>query len=350
MKRSYIDKCTVFSTIVGSNAYGTNVPDSDIDIRGIAIPNDYKYYFGYLDRFEQFEDKINDVVIYDIKKAFRLMSDANPNMLDILFTEERFHQNCHPIFERVLENRDKFLSKRVRFSYVGYAVSQLKRIKTARSWLLNPPKKKPERSNFGLPDKTILSSDDRGAFQWVMAHLLKNTIEYLNFSDSTKEELKNANWIGLIQRKGIPDHCWDEAQSICGASDEWMEAMKREQAYLHAKRHFDSYNQWKHSRNKKRAVMEEKFGFDLKNAMHLVRIMRMGKEILSTGKVIVFRPDREELKEIRNGSWSYEEVEEYAENMEKKSRSLVDSSPLPKEPDRKFLNQLCVEIIEEYIK
>ena len=349
MKKEYVDQCTVYSTIVGSTAYGTNTPTSDTDIRGIAIVDDKNVYFGYLDRFEQFEDKVNDVVIYDIRKAFSLISDANPNMLDLLFVEDRFHQHIDPIFEKVLANRDKFLSKKVRFTYTGYAFAQLKRIKTARSWLLNPPNKKPERSDFGLPDKTVLTKDDIGAFQWVMANLLQDTIEYLNLSDETKEELRLANWIGLVQRKGIPDHCFEEVQNLTSASDGWMEAMKREQAYIQAKRHFDSYTQWKNSRNKKRAELEEKFGYDTKHAAHLVRLMRMGKEILSTGDVKVFRPDREELLAIRNGAWSYEQIEEYAQNMEQEIIALYESSELSKEPNRRYLNSLCVEIIEEYL-
>lgn len=350
MDREYVDKCTVYSTIVGSNAYGTNTPESDLDIRGIAVLDNLNYYFGYLDRFEQFEDKVNDVVIYDIRKAFRLIADANPNMLDLLFVEDRFHQVVDPIFERVLENRDKFLSKKIRYTYTGYAFAQLKRIKAARSWLLNPPKKKPERSDYGLPERRVVTRDDLGAYQWIMSNLLRNTVEYLNFSDETKKELKNANWIGLLQRKGIPENCFDEAQDLAGASDEWMEAMKREQGYNNAKRHFDSYTQWKNSRNKKRAVLEEKFGYDTKHASHLVRLMRMGKEILSGGKVLVFRPDHEELLAIRNGAWSYEQIEEYASTMEQEIIDLTNTSALPKEPNRKFLNGLCVEIIEEYLK
>ena len=91
MQREYIDKCTVYSTVVGSNAYGTNTPESDTDIRGIAVINDLSYYYGFLNSFQQFEDKVNDYVIYDIRKAFKLISDCNPNMIDLLFTDERFH-------------------------------------------------------------------------------------------------------------------------------------------------------------------------------------------------------------------------------------------------------------------
>ena len=350
MEKEYVDKCTVFSTIVGSRAYGTNSEDSDTDIRGIAVLDDPKYYFGFVNHFEQYEDPNVDTVVYDIRKAFNLMADANPNMLDILFAEDRFHLQVKDVFKAVLENRDKFLSKRVRFSYTGYAYAQLKRIKSARAWLLNPPKKKPERSDFNLPERSLLSKDYLGAFQWVMANLLKDSISYLNFSDATKEELANANWIGLIQQKGVPENGFDQLQKITGASDEWMAIMQKEQGYINAKRHYDSYTQWKNSRNKKRAELEEKYGYDCKHAMQLVRLMRMGKEILTEGKVQVFRPDCEELKTIRNGVWTYEQVEEYADSMEKEIASLYEGSSLPKEPNRNELDRLCVQTIEKCLQ
>lgn len=349
MQRELVDKHTLFSTVVGSQAYGTNTLESDLDIRGIAALRDLSYYLGFMKKFEQFEDKVNDIVIYDIRKAFKLISDCNPNMLDLLFTEERFHHKVHPVFEQVLENKYKFLSKKAKYTYTGYAFAQLKRIKTARGWLLNPPKKRPERSDFGLPEKRELSKSDQGAFHWILVNLLEDTIDFLNFSDETKEELKRANWIGSIQQKGIPEAAFGQIQKTTGASDAWMDLMKKEQAYNNAKRHYDSYTQWKNSRNKKRAELEEKFGYDTKHASHLVRLMRMGKEILSTGQVHVFRPDREELVAIRNGAWSYEQIEEYAESMEQEIKKIAENSPLPEKPNRKYLDELCVKVVWDYL-
>jgi len=46
-------------------------------------------------------------------------------------------------------------------------------------------------------------------------------------------------------------------------------------------------------------VLEAKFGFDTKHAMHLIRLLRMAREILETGVVHVKRPDAEELSAIR---------------------------------------------------
>lgn len=42
---------TIFLSRSGSHAYGTNLPTSDEDFRGIAIPPK-RYFHGFVDRFE----------------------------------------------------------------------------------------------------------------------------------------------------------------------------------------------------------------------------------------------------------------------------------------------------------
>jgi hypothetical protein len=99
-------------------------------------------------------------------------------------------------------------------------------------------------------------------------------------------------------------------------------------------------------------VLEEKFGYDVKHAAHLVRLLRMGKEILLTGKVNVDRTniDAEELKAIRNGSMKYDEVEEYAKKSDEELNSIYDKSTLQKSPQIEKIDQLCLEVCEDFLK
>ena len=95
-----------------------------------------------------------------------------------------------------------------------------------------------------------------------------------------------------------------------------------------------------------------------KHASHLVRLMRMGYEIISTGKVIVKRPDAEELLAIKNGAWSFEKVMEFKEEMEEKleleylrQKNLIAKgkpTPIPREVDKVKLNDLYHELYNEY--
>jgi len=292
-----------------------------------------------------FED---DRVVYDIRKFVSLAMENNPNIIELLFTDEQHHTTTSTWFDRLIEHRDKFISKNVKYRFSGYAFAQLKRIKRHRGYLLNPPGKKPERSDFGLPEQKLITADNMGAFQWLIANLLKGTLDYLNISEELREELKDVNYIGAVQR-GIPDHCWGEVQDLTGASDEWIASMMNEKAYINSLNEWNAYQTWQRNRNKSLAEIEKKFGYDCKHAMHLVRLMRMGMEILETGEVHVFRPDREELKSIRDGAWTYDQIVEYADNCEERLNTLYDTTELRKQPNRKFLDSLCVNIIDEYL-
>lgn len=87
-----------------------------------------------------------------------------------------------------------------------------------------------------------------------------------------------------------------------------------------------------------------------KHAMHLVRLLRMGSEILKGEGVKVFRPDREELKAIRNGAWSYEQLVDYAHVMDSKMGELEKASPLPYGPDWGRLDEICVQVVERALE
>ena len=100
--------------------------------------------------------------------------------------------------------------------------------------------------------------------------------------------------------------------------------------------------------NPHRQALRDKYGYDCKFAMHLVRILRTGQEILSEGVVNVWRKDAEELVAIRNGAWTFPEVLAYAEDAAQKILDLRSKSILPEQPDTDVLNKLCQDITEMY--
>ena len=124
----------IYKTYAGSIMYGTNHVDSDIDIKGICImPQDY--YYG-LKRFEQTEVKNivgaiqQDITIYEFSKFIKLAMNCNPNIIEILFSN-----NSHVLFindfgKKLLDNRHKFLSKKLYNTFCGYAYSQKRKLLT----------------------------------------------------------------------------------------------------------------------------------------------------------------------------------------------------------------------------
>ena len=115
--------------------------------------------------------------------------------------------------------------------------------------------------------------------------------------------------------------------------------------YKLAKEKHGQYWTWKKNRNVARSELEENFGYDTKHAMHLVRLLRMGVEALTTGQIIVKRPDAEELLAIRNGAWTYDEIVRYAEDTDTLVREkLYYETDLPKKSDLKKVAQLLMDL------
>lgn len=295
----------IYETLHGSRAYGLQRPDSDHDYKGVII-GPKAWYFGFDSAPEQIEHSA-DHVHFELRKFCRLAEKANPTLLETLFTDAADVTVCTPLGERLLAARDQFLSKRVAGSFGGYALSQLKRIKTHRRWLLTPPTHKPTRQEFGLPERAVAAPEQLGAFE---AMEERGTLEAMDVS---------ANFMHLLVR---------------------------ERKYRSARKEWTLYQTWLKQRNAKRAALEERFGYDTKHALHLVRLMRMGREILATGRVVVKRPDRDELLAIRDGVLSYDALIEQAEALHADIKAAAKTSALPEAPDHAALATLCIDLVE----
>ena len=344
----WLPRKTVLLVRHGSKAYGTDVEGSDDDYKGVCIPPK-QYFYGMQHHFEQAELHEPDVVVYELRKFFALMTDNNPNAIETLFTDPEDRLVVSPIGEIILANRDRFLSKNVRFRFSGYAVSQLKRIKLHRKYLLNPITKPPTRADFGLPEQTLIPQDQLLAAEAeIRKELEKYQFDFLpNSSESEKIQLRGIITTMMGELKLTADDQWFSGARRVGLDDNFILLMQQERQYNAKRKEWEQYQKWKEERNPKRAADEAKYQVDLKHAYHLVRLIRMAKEILTTGKVLVKRPDREELLAIRHGAWSYEQIVEWAEKEDKELGEIYKTcNVLPKEPDRKYLDALCIELVE----
>ena len=98
----------------------------------------------------------------------------------------------------------------------------------------------------------------------------------------------------------------------------------------------------------KRKELVNKFGFDPKNASHLIRLLRMGDEILRTGQVNVWREDRDELLSIKRGEWTLEQIKAESDRLFIRCEESSYISKLPERTDMDKINQLSVDIIKEF--
>lgn len=338
---------TILLTRHGSHAYGTATASSDLDIKGVAVPP-REYFLGFNKRFEQAESRGDpDAVIYDIRKFFALAADCNPNIIEILHTDESDLINYTDAGWLMRCYRSEFLSQKAKHTFSGYAVSQLKRIKTHRRWLMHPPSHKPERAEYGLPDHSAIPKEQREALESMMLKMIDGwQVDLACVDDATRIDLLSKLAIALADMKLSADDQYIAAGNKLGLNTQAMELLKGERTYRAALAEWTQYQTWLRERNEVRAGLERSHGYDTKHGMHLVRLMRMCREILKDGLVIVKRPDAAELLSIRNGAWSYDRLIGWANETEAELEELQKRSWLPRAPNRPLLDSLCMEIVE----
>lgn len=95
----------------------------------------------------------------------------------------------------------------------------------------------------------------------------------------------------------------------------------------------------------KRAKLVEEFGYDTKFASHVVRLMNEIEQILVEGDLTLDK-NREQLKAIKRGDWTLEQVEKYFEDKEKQLEEAYIKSELPKYPDEARLKRLLLQCLE----
>ena len=78
-------------------------------------------------------------------------------------------------------------------------------------------------------------------------------------------------------------------------------------------------------------------GYDTKNAMHLIRLLRCGVKLLKTEEYQVWcEHDKDELLGIRFGKWHINGVIDKAKWLFKEMDNALEDSPLPEKPDREW--------------
>lgn len=100
----------------------------------------------------------------------------------------------------------------------------------------------------------------------------------------------------------------------------------------------------------KRKALVKQFGYDTKNASHLIRLLKMGIEFLVEGKLNVLREDNQYLLAIKRGEYKLEEIQQEAKRLFTLSHEAYVKSDLPKEPDYKKANELLISITEGFWK
>ena len=281
----------IVKTLTGSRLYGTHRQDSDYDYRGVCL--DPPEALLGIHKFEQQEHvtKRHDEVIYGAAKFLNMVLAANPSILDILFAPKHAIVFQTDVWAEISKNANSLLSQKVRHTFSGYAFSQLKRIKRHKVWIDDPPQR-PVLEDYGL----FLYSAEGGG----------QRLELLR---------------PFIQGRPVDK---DPIVSV----------------YRQAKSEYDKYMTWRKNRNPARAKLEELYGYDVKHAAHLVRLLLQGENILKAG---TYTPEltgmtKVMVLDVLAGEWDYDKLVSFAEEQERLVKTM--ETDLPRAPDRFVVDDL----------
>lgn len=361
--------------VAGSRSLNLHNEHSDVDVLGCVVPPKRFFFGAYTTiakagRFEQAdctgdmdefvvdltpeEQRVSAEVklegtVYALNKLCYLLAEANPTILGTVFCRDQEVRVITPVGSRLREQRDLFLSRKVRPTFAGYAFEQLARIDLHKRWLFDPPQKPPTREEFGLfPGMEDQKTQKRVKAAMAMIDKVVDTweLDLSQLEAATRVRVREGITTFLAEVQIAADEKWMAAGRTLGVSDNFMVLLNKERAYKKARGDWKKYQAWLQNRNPTRAALEAKHGYDVKHGAHLFRSLIQAEEVLTTGEVNVWREDRERILEVLDGGKSYEDLVSWARDQNDKLIELEKTSPLPAEVDQGKVEDLCVELTE----
>lgn len=346
----------IYEVITGSTVYGTNAPDSDIDVKGVFIlPLEYHLRDKYISKIS---DERNDSNYYEIGEYIRLLKKNDPNALEILFTPDDFILYNNGLLSEILENTDKILSKVCRNSFGKYGESQIKKAKGENKRYNNPVSKDIKTP---LDFCYIIGGNREKNGIYSLAKWLKdNNLDQSEFGLTNMSNARdvyslygpNPEYRGIVKIKdGEILSNEIRLSSIPKGIEPLHYISYNKDGYTKWCKDYKNYWNWVEHRNEERYKSFELIGegYDSKNMMHCFRLLTISSEIPLLKKIKVRRDsDVDMLMSIRNGLHKYDDLIKEVEKIKSNLDHIYDNSDLIEMPDHKFLDEQLYNIRNKF--
>ena len=380
-----IENQLAYKYVRGSTLYNTAIETSDVDYGGVYIlPNEK--LIGLPDFYkDQVSDDRHDTTYYEFNRWVELLLKANPNALESLYVpKDKIEGEIHPAVQLIIDNRDLFLTKECFKSLSGYAYAQIQKCRGLNKKCVQPVMEKKEVMDFcytfkgqgsqsmkeflaeyGLDQKYCglvnipNMKDVYGVYYDFAAHiqfekpdinvshkllyagLIKN-METVAIIDSRQRNKDFFGYSGIVHPEGKSNEV--RLSSIPKGEIPICFMTYNQQGYESYCRKYKEYQEWVQKRNPARYESNLKSNYDVKNVMHCVRLLHMGKELAEgKGFNVVRTWDRDMLLDIRNHKYEYEEIIEYVEKVFLEMKELAEKCNLPKTADKNKINDLILQ-------
>lgn len=278
----------LFKSIFGSNLYGTNLPGSDVDFKGVYIPDAIDFVLGRVpktsvntgsskksDGSKNSEGDV-DVELFSLQSFLtNLLATGQTNAVEMLFTPRQYWIDSSPEWEFILSNRRSLIHSGS-CAFVGYCQKQA--------------------AKYCVKGQRVIAAQAIVKFlkEYKYRDIKLFSTDIVRFVDEM-----NTDEIQIVDHKlesGIIPHL-QVCNRMCPLHFRVKDALDIYQRVV------DTYG-----RRALATVTNE--GVDWKSLMHALRIAQECEELLSTGFITLPRLNADFLKEIRLGQHSYESVQE----------------------------------------
>ena len=311
----------ILLTLGGSHAYGTNVEGSDVDVRGCAL--NAKDEILTNKNFEQFVNEDTDTTIYSFNKLISLLSNVNPNTIEMLGCKPEHYLYLSPIGKELLDNRHLFLSKKCVHSFGGYANAQLRRLDNKAARLVSQSEQ----------EAHILKSIENASYTFKDTYFSYDDDAIKLYIDKSEQEEYDTEIFMDINLKHYPLRDYKGMWST-------MSTIVKDYSKI--------------GRRNSKAIEHNKLS---KHMMHLIRLYLMCLDILNEGEIITYREkDHDFLMEIRNGKYLDEnrqpipEFFNIVDELEAKLDMAKQTTSLPDNLDYKKINEFVASVNERIVK
>jgi predicted nucleotidyltransferase len=313
-----MERKVIYKVESGSYLYGTNTESSDKDYVSVFIPTTYdllslqKCEFIDESTKKSSEDRKNtsadiDNQSYSISNYLHLVLSGNPNLTEILFSENPIiEDSAFLIFKN---NASRLISRRVYNSFTGFAVSQMKKLeyKSKRFIQLEKALEHLEKEcQDGICDDKAEMSEELSS--WLNEHLT----EYKGGKNNVKHFHKN------LPVKTI---------------------------YEKIKEEYERYG-WRTKTQTFAAL-----GYDVKYASHVIRLFHESEELLTAGRLSfpITGKAYDDIMAIKLGKITIEQFYEMCGYYEDLNRKALANTVLPDKADWKWANDALVDLLRRSI-
>ena len=307
----------------GSHLYGTNTPKSDLDYKGvfqadlrdIVLKRDAEHHVIKSNKTDERNTKDDtDVEYKELRTFLNEAMSGQTYALDMLFAPPEMVITSTVIWQRIIENRAKLLSKNLK-PFIGYCTAQARKygLKGDRLKVVEDLMKLLEPSLEEHAGKTL---EDLIGIQLKIASFILPHTSLVKMLDAVHPNGGKVKYLQILDKK-------------------FDYKMKLKDIYASLKETYDQAGARAHA-------AKESGGVDFKALSHAYRCIFELEELVTTGKITFPLIQLQRVMDIKLGKVSYEEMNSELPTIIERVLA-IDSPVLPEQPDRKFWDQFILE-------